>query len=88
MKTVILIAILAMTVGTAGAQYNQQSEWDRQQEYRRQQEELDAIRRRQAEIEQQQRRIEQQRIEQQRWQNNPLIPESQRRRCAPGQTFC
>jgi Ni/Co efflux regulator RcnB len=91
MKTLITWALLiALAAPVAGAQgingYLEDSR--REQESRRQQEEIENLRRRQAEIERQQQQLERERERERRWQNNPVIPESQRQRCRPGQTFC
>lgn len=91
MKKIIAIAI-AIAILLAGGAAAIAQDFDHlrrlEQESRRQQDQIEAQQRRMAEIERQQRAEQQRRDEAERWRINPLIPESTRQRCRPGQVFC
>jgi len=90
MKTLILIAILAATVGNAWAQYGfgPYDDSQRNRDAYRQQQEIENLERRQRELENRQRELERQRFEARQWRNDPLRSPIERSKCRPGQTLC
>lgn len=90
MKTLIAIAILAATVGTAVAQIDLRpyGGWRQNEDQHSQEQDFRDLERRNRELENRQHEIERQRFEAQQWRNNPIISERYRQQCGPGKTIC